>query len=231
MPTPPICQIVPLGVIEYRHAQELQLRVADGVRSAGIPNTLLLLEHPPVITRGRLGSTTHIRLSPEELASRGISLCDTDRGGQVTFHGPGQLVAYPVVNLRGWGGPVRYVRTLEQVIIQTLGDLGIQAHLVDGLTGVWVDGAKIGAIGVKISGGVAFHGLSINVNTDLSYYDNIVPCGIEDRPVTSMSQSLGEPVDEDLVRYSLSYQFGRAMGFTMVEGELDPWLAGVGLKP
>ena len=231
MPTPPICQIVPLGVIAYRHAQELQLRVADGVRSAGIPNTLLLLEHPPVITRGRLGTPDHIRMSPEELASRGISLCDTDRGGQVTFHGPGQLVAYPIVNLRGWGGPVRYVRTLEQVIIQTLGDLGIQAHLVDGLTGVWVDGAKIGAIGVKISGGVAFHGLSINVNTDLSYYDNIVPCGIEDRPVTSMSQSVGQSVDEDLVRYSLSYQFGRAMGFTMVEGELDPWLAGVGIKP
>ena len=174
---------------------------------------------------------THIRLSPEELATRGISLCDTDRGGQVTFHGPGQLVAYPIVNLRGWGGPVRYVRTLEQVIIQTLADLGIQAHLVDGLTGVWVDGAKIGAIGVKISGGVAFHGLSINVNTDLSYYDNIVPCGIEDRPVTSMSQSLGEPVDEDLVRYSLSYQFGRAMGFTMVEGDPSPWLERVGLKP
>ena len=136
-----------------------------------------------------------------------------------------------MVNLRGWGGPVRYVRTLEQVIIQTLSDMGIQAHLVDGLTGVWVDDAKVGAIGVKISGGVAFHGLSINVNTDLSYYDNIVPCGIEDRPVTSMSQSLGEPVDEDLVRYSLSYQFGRAMGFTMVEGDPSPWLERVGLKP
>ena len=231
MPTLPICQIVPLGVIEYRQAQDLQLRVAHAVRSAGIPNTLLLLEHPPVITRGRLGAADHIRLSPEELARRGISVCDTDRGGQVTFHGPGQLVAYPVVNLRGWGGPVQYVRTLERVIIQTLADLGIQAHLVDGLTGVWVDDAKIGAIGVKISGGVAFHGLSINVNTDLSYYDHIVPCGIEDRPVTSMSQSLGQPVDEELVRYSLSYQFGRAMGFTMLEGDPSPWLAGVGLKP
>ena len=210
--------------MEYQRAQEWQLRIASRVRSGKIPNTLLLLEHPPVITRGRLAAPDHIRLSLAELESRGISVCDTDRGGQVTFHGPGQLVAYPVVDLRGWGGPVQYVRTLERVMVQTLADLEIQAHLVEGLTGVWVDNAKIGAIGVKISGGVAFHGLSINVNTDLSYYDHIISCGIEDRPVTSMSQKLGQPVDEELVRYSLAYQFGKAMGFTMVEAAIDSTL-------
>ena len=219
MPTPTICHVTHLGSVEYRLAWDLQLRVAAGVRSGQIPNTLLLLEHPSVYTRGRLGDPSDILLSPQELEARGISVCETDRGGQVTYHGPGQLVAYPVVDLRDWGGPLKYVRTLEQVIIQTLTDLEIEAHLLEGLTGVWVKHAKIAAIGVKISRGVAFHGLSINVNTDLSYYDHIIPCGIEDRPVTSMARVLGKPVDEELVRYSLAYQFGRGMGFNMVEAD------------
>ena len=219
MPTHPICQVTHLGNLEYRRAWDQQLRVAAGVRSGRIPNTLLLLEHPSVYTRGRLGDPSDILLSPQELEARGISVCETDRGGQVTYHGPGQLVAYPVVDLRDWGGPLKYVRTLEQVIIQTLSDLEIEAHVLEGLTGVWVKDAKIAAIGVKISRGVAFHGLSINVNTDLSYYDHIIPCGIEDKPVTSMAQNLGKPVDEELVRYSLAYRFGRGMGFTMVEAD------------
>lgn len=225
MPSQPICQVVHLGTVDYLPAWELQLSVAGRVRRVETPNTLLLLEHPPVYTLGRLSKPEHLLLGQAELEARGISVVETDRGGQVTFHGPGQLVAYPVVDLREWGGPVKYVRTLEQVIINTLHDLEIQAHPVDGLTGVWVNGplnetrnkAKIAAIGVKISGGVAFHGMSINVNTDLSYYENIVPCGIEDRPVTSMAQVLGEFVDEEAVRYSLAYQFGRAMGFSMSE--------------
>ena len=233
MPAPPDCQIVSLGTVKYREAWDLQLRIAAAVRSGGAANTLLLLEHPPVYTTGRLSKPEHLKLSPDRLADAGIDLVETDRGGQVTYHGPGQLVAYPVVNLRVWippgetagGGPLRYVRTLEQTIIHTLADLQIDAHLVEGLTGVWVNGAKIGAIGVKISGGVAFHGFSINVNTDLSYYDHIVPCGIEDRPVTSMSQVLGCPVDEEQVRYSLAYRFGRIMGFTMTEADPSQWAA------
>ena len=223
MPTQPICRVAHLGTVDYLRAWDLQLSVADQVRRGESPNTLLLLEHPPVYTLGRLSKPEHILLDQTEVEARGVSVVETDRGGQVTFHGPGQLVAYPVVDLRGWGGPVKYVRTLEQVILNTLRDLEVQAHLVEGLTGVWVNetvtGAKIAAIGVKISGGVAFHGLSINVNTDLSYYESIVPCGIEDRPVTSMAQVLGEPVDEEAVRYSLTYQFGRAMGFSMSEVE------------
>ena len=139
-------------------------------------------------------------------------MVETDRGGQITFHGPGQLVAYPVVDLRGWGGPLKYVRTLEQVIIEALSDFGIPAGLNPGLTGVWVDGAKIAAIGVKISRGVAYHGFSINVNTDLSYYDRIVPCGIEDGQVTSMERILGHPVELAEVAARVAERFGEGMG-------------------
>jgi lipoate-protein ligase B len=142
---------------------------------------------------------------------------ETDRGGQITYHGPGQLVGYPVVNLRDWGGPLQYVRTLEQIIIKSLADFGIEAGLIEGLTGVWASGAKIAAIGVKISRGVAYHGFAINVNTDLSYFDHIVPCGITDRKVTSMACLLGEPVDPEAAQYSVAYQFDRGMGFRMVE--------------
>ena len=140
MPSQPPCQVAYLGTVDYLCAWELQLSVADRVRQGESPNTLLLLEHPPVYTLGRLSKPEHILLDQPELEARGISVIETDRGGQVTFHGPGQLVAYPVVDLREWGGPVKYVRTLEQVIIKTLNDLGIQTHLVEGLTGVWANG-------------------------------------------------------------------------------------------
>lgn len=131
-----------------------------------------------------------------------------------------------MVDLREWGGPVKYVRTLEQVIIQTLGDLGVVGELSEGLTGVWVGEAKVAAIGVKISRGVAYHGFSINVNTDLSFYDHIIPCGITDREVTSLSRLLGQPVDMEAARYSVAYRFGQGMGFRMVEVEE---LSGIGL--
>ena len=127
--------------------------------------------------------------------------------------------------LRDLGGPVRYVRTLEQIIVKTLADLGIQAGLVEGLTGVWVGDAKIAAIGVKISRGVAYHGFAINVNTDLSYFDHIIPCGIDDREVTSMAKVLGEAVEMPMVEYSVAYRFGQGMGFKMVEAEASSVLA------
>ena len=196
------------------------MRLAQEIRDHQRPNTLLLLEHPPTYTLGRLSQAGHILLSPEELERRGISVCETDRGGQATYHGPGQLVAYPVVDLREWGGPLKYVRTLEQVIIGTLADLQLQGHLEEGITGVWVGDGKVAAIGVKISRGVAFHGLAINVNTDLSYFSHIVPCGIPDLRVTSIAQESHRPVDMGMVRYSLVYRFGREMGFKMVEGEV-----------
>ena len=151
-----------------------------------------------------------------ELAAAGVPVVDTDRGG-ITYHGPGQLVAYPVIDLREWGGPLRYVRTLEQIVVATLADFSIEAHTEEGLTGVWTSDGKVAAIGIKVSRGVAFHGFSINVNTSLAHYAGIVPCGIEDRPVTSMAKLLHERVDLEMVRYSLVYQFGKAMGFRMEE--------------
>ena len=222
MPTPSPCQIIRLGTVEYHRAWELQVELAAKVHDGAQPNTLLLLEHSPVYTKGRLSKPEHILLSDEELRQKGIGVYEADRGGQVTFHGPGQLVAYPVVDLREWGGPVKYVRTLERIIVDSLADFKITAETIDGITGVWVGGAKIAAIGVKISRGVAYHGFAINVTTDLSYYSHIVPCGIADRPVTSMAEVLGEDVDMGMTQYSLAYQFGKGMGFRMVEAELEP---------
>ncbi len=160
--------MVHLGLVEYRRAWDEQVALAQAVGEGSQPNTLLLLEHPHVYTRGRLSKPEHLSLTQMELAEQGVSVVDTDRGGLVTYHGPGQLVGYPIIDLRNWGGPLKYVRTLEQVIIQTLADLGVEAGLVPGLTGVWVGESKVAAIGVKISRGVAYHGFSLNVNTDLS---------------------------------------------------------------
>ena len=220
----PCCQVIVLGAVEYLRAWELQRELVAAVHDGIRPNTLLLLEHPPVYTRGRLAQPEHIRLTDEELKARGIGVVDTDRGGQVTYHGPGQLVAYPIVNLKEWGGPLKYVRTLEEVIVNTLADFGVVAGREPGLTGVWVGGAKIAAIGVKISRGVAHHGLALNVNPDLSRYGDIIPCGITDRPVTSMARLLG-PATPPLtaVGQSLARRFGEAMGYRMGEGK--GWLS------
>ena len=179
---------------------------------------MLMLEHPHVYTKGRLSKESDVLVPEEILAAKGIRIYETDRGGQVTYHGLGQLVIYPILNLREWGGPVKYVRALEKVVITTLTEMGITANCESGNTGVWTDQGKIAAIGVKISRGIAFHGLSLNVNTDLTYYRDIVPCGFTDRPVTSMATILGEPVDMELIRYSLVYQFGQEFGFKMEYG-------------
>ncbi|MCH8989606.1 MAG: lipoyl(octanoyl) transferase LipB [Chloroflexi bacterium] len=220
MPPQTPCRAVWLGTMDYLEAHGLQLALVEKVHSGQEPNTLLLLEHPHVYTKGRLSKQSDVLLPEAELAAKGVPVRETDRGGQVTYHGPGQLVVYPIVNLKDWGGPVRYVRALEQVMIATLGEMGVAAHCESGNTGVWTDQGKIAAIGVKISRGIAFHGFAINVNTDLSYYQHIIPCGISDRPVTSMATILGEQVDMELVRYGLVYQFGREFGFSMEDGVL-----------
>ena len=229
MPSLTLCRASWLGNIDYLEAHSLQLDLVEKVHSGQEPNTLLLLEHPHVYTKGRLSKQSDVLLPEKELAAKGVPVYETDRGGQVTYHGPGQLVVYPVVNLKDWGGPVKYVRALEQVVIATLAEMGITAHCESGNTGVWTGQGKIAAIGVKISRGIAFHGLSLNVNTDLSYYQNIIPCGISDRPVTSMASILGEPVDMEQVRYGLIYQFGREFGFKMEDGAADGLWASHGI--
>ena len=210
------CQVQDLGVLPYRRAWDYQVELAGSVADGRAPDALLLVEHPHVYTRGRLSGDGHVRLPVEELERRGIEVVETDRGGQVTYHGPGQLVVYPVVDLKGWGGPLQYVRTLERVIIGALGDFGVGAGVNPGLTGVWVGGAKIGAIGVKISRGVAHHGFAINVNPDLRYFEDIVPCGIEGLEVTSVERLLGRQVRMAEVGERVAVRFGEEMGFEMV---------------
>ena len=213
------CRVISLGLVEYRRAWRLQTDLVDAVHDGRQPNTLLLLEHPHVYTRGRLARPEHIPLTPRELKEQGIEVVETDRGGLVTYHGPGQLVAYPIVNLREWGGPLKYVRTLEQVIINSLADFGIAAGVEPGRTGVWVGEAKIAAIGVKISRGIAHHGFAINVNPDLSKFAQIVPCGITDRKVTSMARLLeseGQPLpDTAHLQAAVARSFGAGMGYRM----------------
>lgn len=206
--------------MDYLETRILQQTLVEKVHSGQEPNTMLMLEHPDVYTKGRLSKESDILLPEEELSANGIPVYETDRGGQVTYHGPGQLVVYPIVNIRDWGGPVKYIRTLEQVVITTLSEMGITANCESGNTGVWTEQGKIAAIGVKISRGITFHGLALNVNTDLTKYQNIVPCGLANRPVTSMAAILGRPVDMESVRYELAYQFGREFGFNMKDGIL-----------
>ena len=218
MPAANTCRAIWLGTMDYLEAWDLQLSLVEKVHSGSEPNTMLMLEHPHVYTKGRLSKESDVLVPEEILAAKGIRIYETDRGGQVTYHGFGQLVIYPILNLREWGGPVKYVRALEKVVIATLTEMGITANCESGNTGVWTAQGKIAAIGVKISRGIAFHGLSLNVNTDLTYYQDIVPCGFTDRPVTSMATILGEPVDMELIRYSLVYQFGQEFGFKMEYG-------------
>ena len=226
MPEKPRCQVFLLGTVEYRRAWQLQTDLVNAVHDGCRPNTLLLLEHPHVYTRGRLSKPEHIPLTGRQLREQGIDVVETDRGGQVTYHGPGQLVAYPIVNLREWGGPLKYVRTLEQIIINTLADFGVKAGVEPGRTGVWVGDAKIAAIGVKISRGIAHHGFAINVNPDLSKFAQIVPCGITDRSVTSMSQLLEgtghQPPDMAQLHAAVAHRFGEEMGYRMEAIEAIP---------
>ena len=213
----PLCHVIPLGTIDYLDAWQLQRDLAQAIKLGEGANSLLLLQHPHVYTLGRRGDRGHVLLDDSQLARLGIGLYDADRGGQATYHGPGQLVAYPIIDLRSWGGPLQYVRALERAMLATLAQFDIQGELVAERTGVWVSNEKIGAIGVKISGGVAFHGLALNVNPDLSYFRHIIPCGVTDAGVTSMERLLGHPVDLDTVAYGLAYHLGRELGLRMTD--------------
>lgn len=193
--------------ISYDWAWELQRDLASRRAGDGIPDTLLLLTHAPVYTAGRRFVEAHI------LQDLQAPLIETDRGGQVTYHGPGQLVGYPIVMLSDLAmGPKRYVEAIENGLITALGKFGIIAYRESGLTGVWTSAGKVGAIGVKISRGVTTHGFALNIFTDLRAYDAIVPCGIEDRSVTSMSEILRAPMDLGEIAHSVSEELGRELG-------------------
>src|SRR4051794_12691144 len=209
------CQVRQLGRVSYGAALELQQRLAAERKQGLIGDQLLLLEHPHVITLGRNGHMENLLASEEIMERAGISFFPTDRGGDVTYHGPGQLVAYPIFDLREWKRDVgAFVRAVEQAIIDTLADYGIEAGRIPKLTGVWVGERKIAAIGVHISRWVTSHGLALNVNTDLSYFQYIVPCGLT-KPVTSMAQCGVEATLAEVSR-SLAVHFGRIFDCEMV---------------
>ena len=208
------CLAVSLGTVGYNRALELQRSLHRQVAEGSLPDLLLLLEHPHVYTLGRRGKDSDVLVSEEALSRLGAEVHRTDRGGEVTYHGPGQLVGYPVVDLRRWGGgPLSYVRALEGALVATLRDFGVQAGRDDEPTGVWVAGAKIAAIGVKISRRVTMHGFALNVEPDLSYFDHIVPCGMPEAAVTSMASVLGEAVTVEQVMPVLTDRFGDVFGW------------------
>jgi lipoyl(octanoyl) transferase len=205
-----------LGRTDYSTALELQRQLIAERQQGLIPDQLLLLEHPHVITLGRNGHAANLLTSPEVLDRAGIAFYPTDRGGDVTYHGPGQLVGYPILDLREWKRDVgAYVRAVEQAIIDTLADYGISAGRIPKLTGVWVDDRKIAAIGVHISRWVTSHGFALNVSTDLSYFQYIVPCGLA-KPVTSMA-ALGVRASLKEVGQTLAAHFGRVFDCEMGE--------------
>jgi lipoyl(octanoyl) transferase len=188
---------VRVGQVPYDEAREAQ-KALERARQAGeIPDVLLLLEHPPVYTKGRRSDPAELPMGEDWYRMQGIEVTETDRGGLVTYHGPGQLVGYPIVDLTPYGGDVHeYIRRMERVMIESLGDLDIKAEVIEGLTGVWVggrppEGRKIGSIGVHVNKGVTTHGFAINVNNDLQPFEWIVPCGIEGVRMTSVCRELG----------------------------------------
>jgi len=223
-----VISVVQLGVLDYSEGLRLQQRLVELRKAGQIGDVLLLLEHAPVITLGRNAKATNVVASPDLLAQRGVELFECDRGGDVTFHGQGQIVGYPIFDLRGFATPdgkrktlgaVEFVRRLEEVLIRTCGDFGIATKRVPGLTGVWTEAeptAKIAAIGVHISRSVTSHGFALNVNTDLSYFNLIVPCGIIAKPVTSMQKELGRELDLDAVARAVSRSFGGVFGSQML---------------
>jgi lipoyl(octanoyl) transferase len=200
-----------MGLIPYLEAAVLQQRLEVGRHEGRIPDILILLEHPPTYTRGRRSTPDELPMGEAWYRTQGIEVLDTDRGGRVTYHGPGQLVGYPIVSLRPYGDDVHaYVRRIERLIVDVLATYGIEAGPVDGLTGVWTaDRRKIGSIGIHVSRGVTRHGFAINVNNDLQPFEWIVPCGIEHCTMSSVARELGGVQDMDEFATRVEASFGR----------------------
>jgi lipoyl(octanoyl) transferase len=210
----PSCELHDLGRMGYGEAFDLQRSLVEKRKQGLVPDQLLIVEHPHVITLGRNGRLEHLLAGPDVLRRAGIAFHHTDRGGDITYHGPGQVVGYPILDLREWRRDVSaYVRSIEQVVIDTLADFGITAGRTAGATGVWVEGRKAAAIGVHISRWVTSHGFALNLDTDLSYFQYIVPCGLA-RPVTSMAELGCRAGREEVVR-ALARSFSRVFGREM----------------
>jgi lipoyl(octanoyl) transferase len=209
------------GQVQYDDALAVQKRLEDARQAGEVPDVLLLLEHPPTYTKGRRSTSDELPMGEEWYRMQGIEVTETDRGGRVTYHGPGQLVGYPIVSLKPYGDDVHeYIRRMERVMIDSLGEYGVEARLIEGLTGVWTSGArpgenpggpearKIGSIGVHVNRGVTTHGFAINVNNDLQPFEWIVPCGIESCRMTSLSRELGAEQDMGTFMDTVTDRFG-----------------------
>jgi lipoyl(octanoyl) transferase len=210
--------IVRCGLVPYEEARRMQKRIEALRQAERIPDVLLLLEHPPVYTKGRRSRPEELGMGEDWYRMQGIEVCETDRGGAVTYHGPGQVVGYPIVSLKPYGDNVHeYVRRLERLMIDSVAAYGVRAEVIDGLTGVWVggeppDGRKIGSIGVHVNRGVTTHGFAVNVNNDLQPFEWVVPCGIEGVRMTSLCRELGSEVDMDAYMDAVAMRFGEIYG-------------------
>ena len=211
--------ILNLETVPYEEAFELQKRLVKMRAQDTINDTLILLEHPPVLTVTRKATLKNILVSPEELEEKGISLCHTNRGGDITYHGPGQLVGYPIMNLKAHGKDLHgYVRNIEEIIIKLLMDYDITAHRDKSNPGVWVGEEKIAAVGIAVkSSWTTMHGFSFNINPDLSHYSLIVPCGISDKGVTSLARLLGKTISRKDVCEKLIQHYGEVFNLTTRE--------------
>jgi lipoate-protein ligase B len=207
----PDLSVVQLGLIPYEEALDLQLRLRGARQADEIADTLLLLEHPPVYTRGRRTEPQDLPMGEDWCRDQGIEVHDADRGGRVTYHGPGQLVGYPIMRISDVQG---FVRTMEQAVIAALSDEGIEAEVREGLTGIWAPthhgDAKIGSIGVHVNRGVTTHGFAVNVDNDLQPFQWIVPCGIDNVRMTSISKATGHAGGMDCFRKRMAYRFAQA---------------------
>jgi len=211
-----LCRVEQLGRVDYTEALRLQNEKVAQRKAGTIPDTLLLLEHTHVYTLGRNAKREHLLASSERLAELGIQVFETDRGGDITYHGPGQLVGYPILDLTKHHRDIAwYMRSLEDVFIGVAADFGVQAGRLAGTPGVWVGNNKLAALGVHISRWVTSHGFALNVNTDLRYFDCIVPCGLRDRGVTSLAKLLGGPVHMEAVTEQVVKHFGKVFGMEM----------------
>jgi lipoyl(octanoyl) transferase len=219
--------IVRCGLVPYEEAGRLQKRLEAARQADEVPDVLLLLEHYPVYTKGRRTQPGELAMGEDWYRMQGIEICETDRGGAVTYHGPGQLVGYPILSLKPYGDNVHeYVRRLERLMIGSLAAYGIDAEVIDGLTGVWVGGGppqgrKIGSIGVHVSRGVTTHGFAVNVNNDLQPFEWVVPCGIEGVRMTSICREFGSEVDMDACMDVAVEGFSKIYGRDPVPTDLD----------
>lgn len=204
------CFMLDLGRRDYESSLVFQNAVAERRKKKELADCVIFVEYPHVITLGRSGSIQHLLVSKSVLEKHGVGFFYADRGGDITYHGPGQFIAYPVIDLKEWHRDIgHYLRNLEDCLIATLADFGILSRSIPGMTGVWVGEKKIASIGIRTSQWVTSHGLALNVSPDLSYFDFIIPCGLKSRGVTSMSEVLGGAVDITQVRGQFCVHFGR----------------------